>query len=184
MKWERDSRRANRNWGRIPYDASPDGTLFAITVADNGGALDVPKIYNKALEKGLSGREGEKTIEKRHCNLKFSCPGLVPHKVSKRYLRRISGRGVGMDVVKKALNSLGGLIDIKTKKGEGTSFIIRLPLTLAIIQALLVEVSKEIYAVPLSSVVETLLVKGSDIKTVGGLPMVQLRCNTQPLISL
>jgi two-component system chemotaxis sensor kinase CheA len=96
----------------------------------------------------------------------------------------ISGRGVGMDVVKKALNNLGGTIDITTRKGQGTTFTIRLPLTLAIIQALLVEVGAEIYAVPLSSVLETLLVERKEIKAVGGLPMVQLRGNTLPLISL
>jgi len=164
--------------GIITLDAYHEGNHIAITVADNGGGLDIPKIYNKALEKGLIG-EREELSEKDIANLIF-LPGFsTADKVTD-----ISGRGVGMDVVKKALNSLGGLIDIKTKKGEGTSFIIRLPLTLAIIQALLVEVSKEIYAVPLSSVVETLLVKGSDIKTVGGLPMVQLRGNTLPLISL
>lgn len=89
-----------------------------------------------------------------------------------------------MDVVKKALNNLGGIVDITTRKGKGTTFTIRLPLTLAIIQALLVEVGEEIYAVPLTSVLETLLVDRVDIKTVGGLPMVQLRGNTLPLISL
>jgi two-component system chemotaxis sensor kinase CheA len=89
-----------------------------------------------------------------------------------------------MDVVKKAVNNLGGLIDVTTKKGEGTSFVIRLPLTLAIIQALLVQTAEEIYAIPLSSVVETLLVKSSEIRTVGGLPMVQIRGNTLSLLSL
>lgn len=164
--------------GIITLDAYHEGNHIAITVTDNGGGLDIKKIHKKALEKGLIS-EREELSEKDIANLIF-LPGFsTADKVTD-----ISGRGVGMDVVKKALNSLGGLIDIKTKKGEGTSFIIRLPLTLAIIQALLVEVSKEIYAVPLSSVVETLLVKGSDIKTVGGLPMVQLRGNTLPLISL
>ena len=86
--------------------------------------------------------------------------------------------------VKKALNNLGGIVETTTRKGKGTTFTIRLPLTLAIIQALLVEVGNEIYAVPLTSVLETLLVNRTDIKTVGGLPMVQLRGNTLPLISL
>ena len=76
------------------------------------------------------------------------------------------------------------MVDITTRKGKGTTFTIRLPLTLAIIQALLVEVGQEIYAIPLTSVLETLLVNLDDIKTVGGLPMVQLRGNTLPLISL
>ncbi len=164
--------------GTITLDAYHEGNHIAITVSDNGSGLDIDKIYKIALEKGLVG-EKEEMSEKDIANLIF-LPGFS----TADKITDMSGRGVGMDVVKKALNSLGGLIDIKTKKGEGTSFIIRLPLTLAIIQALLVEVSKEIYAVPLSSVVETLLVKSREIKTVGGLPMVQLRGNTLPLISL
>ncbi|RNC29571.1 MAG: Chemotaxis protein CheA [Candidatus Dichloromethanomonas elyunquensis] len=164
--------------GTITLDAYHEGNHIAITVSDNGAGLDIEKIYKKGLEKGLIG-EREEMSEKDIANLIF-LPGFS----TADKITDISGRGVGMDVVKKALNNLGGLIDIKTKKGEGTSFIIRLPLTLAIIQALLVEVGKEIYAVPLSSVIETLLVQTSEIKTVGGLPMVQLRGNTLPLISL
>jgi two-component system chemotaxis sensor kinase CheA len=164
--------------GTITLDAYHEGNHIAITVTDNGAGLNLDKIYKKALEKGLVG-EKEEMSEKDIANLIF-LPGFS----TADQVTDISGRGVGMDVVKKALNNLGGLIDIKTKKGEGTSFIIRLPLTLAIIQALLVEVGQEVYAVPLSSVMETLLVKQGDIKTVGGLPMVQLRGNTLPLISL
>ncbi|NLI94166.1 MAG: chemotaxis protein CheA [Peptococcaceae bacterium] len=164
--------------GTITLDAYHEGNHIAITVSDDGAGLDIEKIYKKALEKGLIG-DREEMSEKDITNLIF-LPGFsTADKVTD-----MSGRGVGMDVVKKALNNLGGLIDIKTRRGEGTSFIIRLPLTLAIIQALLVEVGQEIYAVPLSSVIETLLVKTNEIKTVGGLPMVQLRGNTLPLISL
>jgi len=164
--------------GKITLDAYHEGNHIAIIVSDDGAGLNTEKIYRKALEKGLIG-EREEMSEKDIANLIF-LPGFSTADT----VTDISGRGVGMDVVKKALNSLGGLIDIKTKLGEGTSFIIRLPLTLAIIQALLVEVAQEIYAVPLSSVIETLLVKTGEIKTVGGLPMVQLRGNTLPLISL
>lgn len=167
-----------REVGTITLDAYHEGNHIAITVSDNGAGLDIKKIYHKALEKGLIS-EKEEMSEKDIANLIF-LPGFS----TADKITDISGRGVGMDVVKKALNGLGGLIDINTKKGEGTSFIIRLPLTLAIIQALLVEVGQEIYAVPLSSVIETLLVKREEIKTVGGLPMVQLRGNTLPLISL
>jgi two-component system chemotaxis sensor kinase CheA len=164
--------------GTITLDAYHEGNHIAITVSDDGAGLDIDRIYQKGLEKGLIGAR-EEMSEKDIMNLIF-LPGFS----TAEKITDISGRGVGMDVVKKALNNLGGLIDIKTKRGEGTSFIIRLPLTLAIIQALLVGVGREIYAVPLSSVIETLLVKTSEIKTVGGLPMVQLRGNTLPLISL
>jgi len=164
--------------GIISLDAYHEGNHIAITVSDNGAGLDLAKIRRKALQEGLIG-EKEEVSDKDIANLIF-LPGFS----TADQITDISGRGVGMDVVKKSLNNLGGLIDIKTKEGEGTSFIIRLPLTLAIIQALLVIVGEEIYAVPLSSVIETLLVKNDEIKTVGGLKMVQLRGNTLPLIFL
>ena len=164
--------------GKITLDAYHEGNHIAILVSDDGAGLSLDKIRQKAIEKGLIG-EREELTERDTANLIF-LPGFsTADKVTD-----ISGRGVGMDVVKKALNNLGGMVDIDTRKGQGTTFTIRLPLTLAIIQALLVEVGDEIYAVPLSSVLETLLVERKDIKTVGGLPMVQLRGNTLPLISL
>ncbi|WP_041276134.1 chemotaxis protein CheA [Desulfosporosinus acidiphilus] len=164
--------------GTVTLDAYHDGNHIAILISDDGGGLDLDKIKNKAISKGLIG-EREELSDNDIANLIF-LPGFsTADKVTD-----ISGRGVGMDVVKKALNNLGGMVDIATRQGKGTTFTIRLPLTLAIIQALLVEVKEEIYAVPLSSVLETLLVNRSEIKTVGGLQMVQLRGNTLPLISL
>jgi len=164
--------------GTVTLDAYHEGNHIAIVISDDGAGLDLEKIRSIAVAKGLVG-EREELTESDVSNLIF-LPGFsTAEKVTD-----ISGRGVGMDVVKKALNNLGGLVDITTRKGKGTTFTIRLPLTLAIIQALLVEVGEEIYAVPLSSVLETLLVEQTDIKTVGGLPMVQLRGNTLPLISL
>jgi len=164
--------------GTITLDAYHEGNHIAIIVADDGAGLPLERIRAKAIEKGLIS-EREELADRDIANLIF-LPGFS----TAEQITDISGRGVGMDVVKKALNNLGGMIDIDTRRGQGTTFIIRLPLTLAIIQALLVEVGEEIYAVPLSSVLETLLVERSDIKTVGGLPMVQLRGNTLPLISL
>ena len=164
--------------GTITLDAYHEGNHIAIVIADDGAGLDLDKIRSIAVSKGLVG-EREELSDTDISNLIF-LPGFsIADKVTD-----ISGRGVGMDVVKKALNNLGGMVDITTRKGKGTTFTILLPLTLAIIQALLVEVGEEIYAVPLSSVLETLLVKRNDIKTVGDLPMVQLRGNTLPLISL
>ncbi|HUX46964.1 MAG TPA: chemotaxis protein CheA [Desulfosporosinus sp.] len=164
--------------GTIILDAYHEGNHIAIVISDDGAGLDLDKILSIAVSKGLVG-EREELSERDISNLIF-LPGFsTADKVTD-----ISGRGVGMDVVKKALNNLGGMVDITTRKGKGTTFTIRLPLTLAIIQALLVEVGEEIYAVPLSSVLETLLVNRDDIKTVGGLPMVQLRGNTLTLISL
>lgn len=164
--------------GKITLDAYHEGNHIAILVSDDGAGLPLASIRRKAIERGWIG-EREELSDRDIANLIF-LPGLSTAEM----VTDISGRGVGMDVVKKALNNLGGMIDIDTRRGQGTTFIIRLPLTLAIIQALLVEVGAEIYAVPLSSVLETLLVNRTDIKTVGGLPMVQLRGNTLPLISL
>ncbi|EGW36787.1 chemotaxis protein CheA [Desulfosporosinus sp. OT] len=164
--------------GTVTLDAYHEGNHIAILISDDGAGLPLDKIRNIAVSKGLIG-EREELSERDIANLIF-LPGFsTAEKVTD-----ISGRGVGMDVVKKALNNLGGMVDITTRQGLGTTFTIRLPLTLAIIQALLVEVGEEIYAVPLSSVLETLLVNRTDIKTVGRLPMVQLRGNTLPLISL
>lgn len=164
--------------GTITLDAYHDGNHIAILIADDGAGLDLDKIRKIAVAKGLIG-ESEALPESEIANLIF-LPGFsTADKVTD-----ISGRGVGMDVVKKALSNLGGIVDITTRLGKGTTFTIRLPLTLAIIQALLVEVGDEVYAVPLTSVFETLLVNRADIKTVGGLPMVRLRGNTLPLISL
>jgi two-component system chemotaxis sensor kinase CheA len=164
--------------GRITLDAYHEGNHIAILISDDGAGLPLDKIRQKAIEKGLIEKR-EELSEQDTANLIF-LPGFS----TAEQVTDISGRGVGMDVVKKSLNNLGGLIDIDTRKGQGTTFIIRLPLTLAIIQALLVEVGDEIYAVPLSSVLETLLVNREDIKSVGSLPMVQLRGDTLPLISL
>lgn len=165
-------------FGTITLNAYHEGNHIAILISDDGSGLDLDKIRQIAVSKGLIG-EREELSERDIANLIF-LPGFSTADV----VTDISGRGVGMDVVKKALNSLGGMVDITTRKGKGSTFTIRLPLTLAIIQALLVEVGQEIYAVPLSSVLETLLVNREEIKTVGGLPMVQLRGNTLPLISL
>ncbi|NLM22179.1 MAG: chemotaxis protein CheA [Peptococcaceae bacterium] len=164
--------------GVITLDAYHEGNHIAIIVSDDGAGLDLEKIREKGRQNGLIA-ENEELSERDLTNLIFHPGFSTADKITD-----ISGRGVGMDVVKKAITNLGGLIDVQTKKGEGTSFIIRLPLTLAIIQALLVELGEEIYAVPLSSVVETLLVNTKEIKTVGGLQMVQIRGNTLPLLSL
>lgn len=174
-----ERRRAGKTeLGKITLDAYHEGNHIAILISDDGAGLPLDKIRQKAIEKGLIG-EREELSEQDIANLIF-LPGFsTAEKVTD-----ISGRGVGMDVVKKALNNLGGIVEIDTRQGQGTTFTIRLPLTLAIIQALLVEVGEEIYAIPLSSVLETLLVNRKDIKTVGALPMVQLRGNTLPLISL
>ncbi|KLU60368.1 chemotaxis protein CheA [Peptococcaceae bacterium CEB3] len=167
-----------RATGTVSLDAYHQGNHIAIVVADDGCGLPLEKIRLKAVAEGWAGTR-EALSEREIAQFIFR-PGFSTADT----VTDISGRGVGMDVVKKALNSLGGTIDIDTRDGQGTTFTIRLPLTLAIIQALLVEVGPEVYAIPLSSVLETLLVARRDMKTVGGRAMVQLRGNALPLIFL
>ncbi|MCL1790421.1 MAG: chemotaxis protein CheA [Peptococcaceae bacterium] len=164
--------------GKIILKAYHEGNHIAIVISDDGDGLDLQKIMQKALTAGLIG-ENEDLSEREIANLIF-LPGFS----TADQITDISGRGVGMDVVKRALSGLGGTVDIRTKAGEGTVFTIKLPLTLAIIQALLVGVCGEIYAVPLSSVQETLRVQNEDVRTVGGIKMAKLRGNTLPLLSL
>lgn len=164
--------------GTISLDAYHEGNNIVIVISDDGAGLDLPKIRKKGIEKGLISEEDELT-DKEIANLIF-LPGFS----TAEQVTDISGRGVGMDVVKKAINNLGGMIDTVTKKGEGTTFTIRLPLTLAIIQALMVGVGNETYAVPLSSVLETLILDSQEVKTISGSPVITLRDFTLPLIYL
>ncbi|HWJ02829.1 MAG TPA: chemotaxis protein CheA [Verrucomicrobiae bacterium] len=164
--------------GKITVEAFHEGSHIIITVSDDGKGIDFKKVKEKALEKGYISSHDELS-DKEITNLIF-LPGLsTASKVTD-----VSGRGVGMDVVKKSLVNLGGMIDIDSKPGKGTTFTVRLPLTLAIIQALLVEVSDQTYALPLASVLETLRVSREEILSVGGHAIIQLRGSTLPLISL
>lgn len=164
--------------GTVTLEAYHEGSHIVIAVSDDGKGIDLSRVKEKALAKGFIKPDDELN-DKELANLIF-LPGLS----TANQITDISGRGVGMDVVKKSLVNLGGLIDIVTKPGEGTTLQIRLPLTLAIIQALMVGVREETYAVPLASVLETLLVTKEEIKLIGGQPMIQLRGDTLSLISL
>ncbi|MDA8442113.1 MAG: chemotaxis protein CheA [Peptococcaceae bacterium] len=164
--------------GTVRMEAFHEGSHIVLTVSDDGHGINLQRVKEKAVANGLI-EPGTEVSEKDLADIIF-LPGFS----TAEQVTDISGRGVGMDVVKKSLVNIGGLIEIVTAQGKGTSFIIRLPLTLAIIQALLVEVGGEIYAVPLASVLETLRVVNEDIKSVGGQPVIQLRGNTLPLISL
>lgn len=146
--------------GNVDLIAYHDGNSVVLVVGDDGKGIDTDKILKQALSKGLADEsEVEKLSERDIMNFLFDPRISTAGKVSD-----ISGRGVGMDAVKSKVESLGGIIDIETSKGKGTKFIIRLPLTLSIIQALVVKVSDEYYAIPLNSIREILNVKISAIK--------------------
>ena len=171
-------RRGKSPRGYIRLDAFPKGNRVAITVEDDGGGIDHEKVRRRAVEKGLI--EESATLSRREMLDIIFLPGFS----TKDEVSEVSGRGVGMDVVKKNVSKLSGLIDIETTIGKGTKFTVTLPITLAIIKALIVEVSTETYAVPLSSVLESLMITREKIKTVEKREVISLRGETLPLLWL
>ena len=166
--------------GSIFLNAYQDGNNVVIEVRDDGRGVDVEKIKKKALEKGVITQEQAAVMtEKEAIDLLFRPSFSTAEKISD-----LSGRGVGLDVVKSKIEALGGDVEAKTVLGAGTTFIVRLPLTLAIIQALMVELGQEKYAIPLGSIqtIEDVLL--SDIKYVQTKEVIHLRGNVIPLIRL
>jgi two-component system chemotaxis sensor kinase CheA len=157
--------------GLIRLGAYQDGDHICIEVSDDGRGLDKDAILTKAIEKGLVRREeAGKLTSEQVLNLIF-LPGLSTAKE----VSEVSGRGVGMDVVKRAIEGMGGSIRIRSFIGKGTTVTISLPLTMAIIPAVLVEVNQSTLAVPLSSVREVLKVRESELKSVGQQQVIRLR---------
>jgi two-component system chemotaxis sensor kinase CheA len=148
--------------GTIRLNAFHEGGNICITVEDDGRGLNREKILAKAVKQGLIG-ESEKITDDQIWGLIFKPGFSTAEKVTD-----VSGRGVGMDVVKRNIDALGGTVNIKTALGKGTTFTLRLPLTLAIIEGMTVRVGKETYIVPLLSVVESIQPKMDAIKTVVG----------------
>lgn len=166
--------------GEVRLTAAHEGNNVVIEVSDDGKGIDPDVIRRKAVEKGLiSSAEAEKLEASDAVRLIF-LPGFSTAEV----LTDVSGRGVGMDVVKTKIESLGGMVDVETKVGLGSKFKIRLPLTLAIIQALLVKVMGETYAVPLGSIDSTISLQADDIKTVQNKEVILLRGQIIPIVRL
>ena len=166
--------------GSIFLNAYQDGNNVVIEVRDDGKGVDVEKIKKKAVEKGTITPEQAATMtEKEAIDLLFRPSFSTAEQISD-----LSGRGVGLDVVKSKIEALGGDVEAKTVLGEGTTFIVRLPLTLAIIQALMVELGQEKYAIPLGSIQTIEDVLPSDIKYVQTKEVIHLRGNVIPLIRL
>ena len=174
------AQRGKDSVGNIYLDAYQDGNNVVIEVRDDGNGIDVEKIRNKAIEKGtVTPEQAEVMTDKEVIDLLFQ-----PSFSTAKQVTDVSGRGVGLDVVKTKIESLGGDIEVKTMLGEGSTFIIRLPLTLAIIQSLMVEVGGEKYAISLGSIqtIEDVLV--TDIKYVQSKEVINLRGTVIPLIRL
>lgn len=166
--------------GSIFLDAYQDGNNVVIEVRDDGKGINVEKIKRKAIDKGsITEEQAERMTDKDIIDILFQ-----PSFSTADQITDVSGRGVGLDVVKTKIEALGGEIEAKTKLGEGSNFIIRLPLTLAIIQALMVEIGTEKYALPLGSIQTVENVSSENIKTVQGKEVMNLRGTVIPVVRL
>jgi two-component system chemotaxis sensor kinase CheA len=151
-----------------------------IVVEDDGRGIDADRIREVAVARGLASAEVAAGLSRREALNLIFLPGFS----TAQQVTSLSGRGVGMDVVKNNIANLSGLIEVVTHPGRGTRFEITLPVTLAIVRALLVGVSGRTYAIPLNSVLEVLEVKASDIRTIETREVVSLRGSTLPLARL
>lgn len=166
--------------GRIIISAYQKGTMIVIEVSDDGKGIDVESVKKKALSKGLiTEEEAQRMSDDAIVNLIF-LPGFSTKEVS----TELSGRGVGMDVVKTNVAKLNGYVEVITKKDVGSTFKISLPLTLAILQAMMVRIGDEHYAIPQSMIEETLRVKKSDIKDITGQKVLTIRGKILPMFEM
>ncbi|WQY32075.1 chemotaxis histidine kinase/response regulator CheAY2 [Helicobacter pylori] len=176
-----ERRRLNKSeTGKVQLSAYNEGNHIVIKISDDGKGLDPVMLKEKAIEKGvISERDAEGMSDREAFNLIFK-PGFSTAKV----VSNVSGRGVGMDVVKTNIEKLNGIIEIDSEVGVGTTQKLKIPLTLAIIQALLVGVQEEYYAIPLSSVLETVRISQDEIYTVDGKSVLRLRDEVLSLVRL
>ena len=166
--------------GSIYLDAYQDGNNVVIEVRDDGNGIDVEAVKNKAIERGvITPEQGDNMSDKEIIDLLFSAGFSTAKQVSD-----VSGRGVGLDVVKSKIEALSGEVEVKSKLGVGSTWTIRLPLTLAIIQALMVEVGGEKYAISLGSIQTIEDIRKDDIKLVQAKEVIHLRGTVIPLIRL
>jgi len=166
--------------GTVDLIAERTRNHVLITVRDDGKGIDPQAMRNAAVRKGLKTKEEvDKLDEKEAINLLFLAGLSTAEKIT-----NVSGRGVGMDVVKSTIDKLNGTIEIFSEIGKGSTFNLRLPLTMAIVKALFIGVGKEVYAIPISNVVETISLDNKDIQMVGGGKTTILRNDVLPLTFL
>lgn len=166
--------------GSINLKAYQEGNNVVIEVGDDGNGIDTENVKRKAIERGIvTAEQAENLSQKEIIDFLF-----MPSFSMAKKITDVSGRGVGLDVVKSNIETLGGDVEVKSKLGEGSTFIVRLPLTLAIIQALLVEVHNELFAIALGSIITIEDVPVSEIKYVQAEEVINLRGNVIPLIRL
>ena len=172
--------RGKSETGKIILKAYNEGNHIVIEIQDDGKGLDPEALKSKALEKGLiTDRDVATMSDKEAFSLIFKAGFSTAAAIT-----NISGRGVGMDVVKTNIEKLNGIIDVESQLGLGTTLKLKIPLTLAIIQALIVGVQEEFYAIPLSSVLETVRISQEEIYTVDGKSVLRLRDEVLPLVHM
>ncbi|MBR0163387.1 MAG: chemotaxis protein CheA [Lachnospiraceae bacterium] len=172
--------RGKTETGEIFLHAFQDGNSVVIEIGDDGNGIDAEAVKNKAIEKGVVTAEQAQVLTEQQCVELLFAPGFSTAQV----LTEISGRGVGLDVVKSKVESLNGEVTVKTKLGEGSTWTIRLPLTLAIIQSLMVVVGGEKYAIPLDAIQTIEDVDPKDIELVSNKEVITLRGNVCPLVRM
>ncbi len=165
--------------GAVELKAHHEGDTIIIEISDDGRGMDIDRIRNKAIERGLMGAGDANITDKDILQFIFE-PGFSTADAP----TMVSGRGVGMDVVKRNIIKLKGLIDIHSEKGKGSRIVIRLPLTLAIVPTLIIGVKDETFAIPLSSVVESIRISRSEVREVQGREMITLRDSVLTLVRL
>jgi two-component system, chemotaxis family, sensor kinase CheA len=166
--------------GTVTVKAEHEGNHIVISVQDDGKGMDPEKLKRKAIERGLTTENLAREMSAQEAFNFIFAPGFsMAQKVT-----NVSGRGVGMDVVKTNIQKLKGRIDIESELGKGSKFTIKLPLTLAIIQALLVESNKEVFSIPLESVLEVVRAGGQELSTINGREVMRLRNSVLPLVRL
>ena len=166
--------------GEVGLIARHEGNNVVIMITDDGAGIDASKIRRKAVEKGMISQSEADSLDDSDAVRLIFLPGFS----TAEQITDISGRGVGMDVVRSKIEALSGHVDVETHIDEGSVFKIKLPLTLAIIQAMLVRVQEEMYAIPLTSIDSTINIEPSDIQTVQNKEVIVLRGEIIPIIRM
>lgn len=166
--------------GSVELRAYHSGNHVFIEIEDDGAGIDRDRVLQKAISKGVVTEETSQSMTNNQINELILASGFSTAEV----ISDVSGRGVGLDVVKSTIESLGGSISIESEHGRGSLFSIQLPLTLSIISVMLVEIEKEVYAIPLSSIIETSIIKRSDILNAHNQKVIDFRGKVVPLVFL
>ena len=166
--------------GTLTVEAKPEGDQILVCVSDDGNGIDTDRVVRKAIEKGLVSAERGRTFTRREALDLVFLPGMSTAET----LSNISGRGVGMDVVRSNVKKLNGTVELESASGQGTKIQLRLPLTMAILPVLMVEVADEVYGLPLRSVLETIRVSPGQIHTIEGQEVLCLSDRSIPMVRL